>query len=100
MAPASETGGLLSVVPPGPNINWDLFHVPAADFDGRLGRAQLTGTVRRSDFALLARHQRNVVVFPNDGENLVSLDALVDFQAHKKGETLARVFENHAGDLF
>ena len=60
-----------------------------------VGVAQFGG-----DLPLLAGHQGNVVVFPDDGENLVALHALVNFQVDKEGETLAWVFERHVRDLF
>src|ERR1039458_6094735 len=90
--PASELAGYFrrSLRDPFRPQRFPLFHVPAADFDRRVGRTQFAGAVRCCAFALLAGHQGDVVVFPHDRQDLFSLDAFVDLQADKERETLVR----------
>src|SRR5579864_7120906 len=85
---------------PIPQLPISSFRVPSNDFYRRLGRSQFAGAVGGRDLPLFAGHQGNVIVFPDDWENLFSPDPLIDLQPHKEGETFAWVLKCHMGDLF
>src|ERR1700686_4079494 len=77
-----------------------LLRVPAAYFYNGLRRSQFTGTVGGCDFALLAGEKRDVVVLPDDRQNLFAMCPFVDLQPHEECQTLGWVFEDHVGDGF
>ena len=77
-----------------------LFHVPAANFYRLLSCSEFTCAVRGGYLALLAREQRNVVIFPDYRKNLLIIDAFVDLQADEECQTLAGIFYSDVGNGF
>ena len=50
------------------------------------------------DFPFFAGQERNIVVLPDHGKNLISAFSLVYFQTHKEGQAFAGIFQCNVRD--
>src|ERR1700760_2184397 len=74
--------------------------VPALDGERRPRAAQVFDTVRCRQFPSLAGHQRDVVVLPDDGQDLLAAATALDLQADEEGKAAARVIQRDVRNLF
>src|ERR1700722_17128 len=59
------------------------FHLHPARFE-HFNQRRASGSMSSAQFAFLAGHERNIVVFPKHGQNLFPAVARCDFYMHKE----------------
>src|SRR5947199_10237663 len=72
-----------------------LLHVPAANLDDGSCRSKFASPISRRKLALFAGQQRNVIVLPENRQNLLAILSLVYLQTNEKSQALVRIFPGY-----